>query len=538
MIDLENPPAKDEATIQQHKDQTTSTTQSVISSTVDHISSISVHGAEEEKDGLEKEKEEPYSIWTTGQLVRFLSICAGTGMISPLTASIYLPALNQIQSDLNTTTEKVNISITVYMIFQAISPTFWGTIADSYGRRPVYLCTMLIYCGACIGLALSPNYAALLIFRMMQAFGSSSVIAIGAGILGDIVDSKRRGSYFGIYSMGQMLGPVLGPVLGGIIAEKLNWKWIFWILTIIGGLSVIFVSLFVPETLRSLVGNGSGYANPTPSQWLARRRGRLDEEKIAQIKIANGPRRPMNFLAPFIYLTEPDVAITLIFSGFLYCSMYTFMTSTTNQFTIHYNLNELQIGLCFLCQGSGSIIGSFVKGKLLDRDFRRLKEKTVRENPDNPDIEISFYKARLGGAYMSLFFVDALPIAYGWAMYYNAPLPVALVLQFLVGVSTSSLTICTQSLIVDLFPGKGASITASNNLIRCLLGAIASVAIEPGIQGVGIGWMFTIVGLLVTVTNIAVPVLIKFGPKWRARRAERYKKSNGNIEFTFFKSKK
>lgn len=187
----------------------------------------------------------------------------------------------------------------------------------------------------------------------------------------------------------------------------------------------------MPETLRSLVGNGSGYANPTPSQWLARRRGQLDEEKIAQIKIANGSRRPMNFLAPFIYLTEPDVAITLIFSGFLYCSMYTFMTSTTNQFTIHYNLNELQIGLCFLCQGFGSIVGSFVKGKLLDRDFKRLKEKTVRENPDNPDIEISFYKARLGGAYVSLFFVDVLPIAYGWAMHYNAPLPVALILQFL-----------------------------------------------------------------------------------------------------------
>lgn len=210
-----------------------------------------------------------------------------------------------------------------------------------------------------------------------------------------------------------------------------NFRWIFWILTIIGGLSVVFVSLFVPETLRSLVGNGSGYANPTPSQWLARRRGQLDEEKIAQIKIANGSRRPMNFLAPFIYLTEPDVAITLIFSGFLYCSMYTFMTSTTNQFTIHYNLNELQIGLCFLCQGFGSIVGSFVKGKLLDRDFKRLKEKTVRENPDNPDIEISFYKARLGGAYVSLFFVDVLPIAYGWAMHYNAPLPVALILQFL-----------------------------------------------------------------------------------------------------------
>jgi MFS family permease len=77
------------------------------------------------------------------------------------------------------------------MIFQGISPTFWGTIADSYGRRPVLLSTMLVYCTACIFLALSPNFACLLVFRMLQAFGSSSVIAVSAGVLSDIVQSKQ-----------------------------------------------------------------------------------------------------------------------------------------------------------------------------------------------------------------------------------------------------------------------------------------------------------------------------------------------------------
>jgi MFS family permease len=83
------------------------------------------------------------------------------------------------------------LSITVYMIFQGVSPTFWGTIADSYGRRPVLLATMTIYCVACIGLALTPNYAGLMVFRMLQAFGSSSVIAVSAGGLSDIAQSKQ-----------------------------------------------------------------------------------------------------------------------------------------------------------------------------------------------------------------------------------------------------------------------------------------------------------------------------------------------------------
>ncbi|KAI8977257.1 major facilitator superfamily domain-containing protein [Mycotypha africana] len=490
------------------------------------IEKYSIQDAVTEEDKGESVKE-PYSIFTTPQLIRMLTICSLTAMISPLTASIYLPAVLQIENEMKISTEQVNLTITVYMVFQAVSPTFWGTIADSYGRRPVLMITMLVYCAACTGLALAPNYAALTIFRMLQAFGSSSVIAISAGLLGDIVDSKKRGSYFGVYSLGQLLGPALGPVLGGIITEELGWRWIFWILVILGGTSITFVGFFVPETLRSLVGNGSGYANPTPYQYYAKKRGKIDEQKVAAIKEANGPRSRMNFLAPFIYLREPDVLIALLHSGIFYTSFYSFLTSTTKQFNIHYGLSELQIGLCFLCQGGGTLLGSYITGMFLDREYKSVRRKFRLKHPDQPDLQPSIYTARLRSSWISLFFADTMPLVYGWAMHANAPLPAALIIQFIAGFSTSSTTIRVQSLIVDLFPGKGASITASNNLIRCMLGAIATVAIDPGIEGIGIGWMFTVISLFVTVSNIAVPVLLKFGPRWKEKREARLKQSNG-----------
>jgi MFS family permease len=77
------------------------------------------------------------------------------------------------------------------MIVQALSPTFWGTLADSWGRRPILLSTVTIYCATCIGLALAPNYASVLVLRCLQAFGSSSLIAISAGILSDIVQARK-----------------------------------------------------------------------------------------------------------------------------------------------------------------------------------------------------------------------------------------------------------------------------------------------------------------------------------------------------------
>lgn len=77
-----------------------------------------------------------------------------------------------------------NLSVTVFMLFQAISPSFWSVLADTHGRRPIYLATLFVYILASIGTALASSYVALLLFRMLQAFGSSSVIAIGAGTIG------------------------------------------------------------------------------------------------------------------------------------------------------------------------------------------------------------------------------------------------------------------------------------------------------------------------------------------------------------------
>jgi MFS family permease len=304
--------------------------------------------------------------------------------------------------------------------------------------------------------------------------------------------------------------------------------------------AVLSISVFfvVPETLRALVGNGSGYANTTPTQWLAHRRGRLNEEKIAAIKEANGPRPKMNFLAPFTYLTEPDVFLVLWFNGLVYTVFYCFMTSTTKQFSTHYPyLSELEIGICYLCMGIGNITGSFLKGRLLDRDYRLVSKQFKEQYPDKPDSEFPIFKARLRTMWINLAVVDTVTIIYGWMLQINVPLPVVLVFQFLFGVSASGVMNTSQTLLVDLFPGKGASITASNNLMRCILGAIATVYIDPGIEGVGNGWMFTILGIALVLNNICMPVLMKKGPKWRQNRFHRQKNNNttDNYLFNYFR---
>src|ERR1700761_41817 len=136
----------------------------------------------------------------------------------------------------------VALSITVYMLFQGIAPSFWGPLADTYGRRPILLSTLAVYILANLGLALSPSFEVLMLFRGIQAVGSASTIAIGAGVIGDIAVAGERGGFMGlfggstfdikIYSLElssnigtvRMFGQAIGPVFGGALSQYLGFR--------------------------------------------------------------------------------------------------------------------------------------------------------------------------------------------------------------------------------------------------------------------------------------------------------------------------
>ncbi|KAI8145766.1 major facilitator superfamily domain-containing protein [Fennellomyces sp. T-0311] len=467
------------------------------------------------------EDERPYTIFSRWQKAGIITIVAFAGILSPLSSNIYFPALTSIEQDLGITAQQVNLTVTVYMVFQGLSPILCGTFSDTWGRRPVYLITIVIYLCGCIGCARAPSFAVLLIFRMIQSSGSSPVASIGAGIVSDIAVPSERGTFFGVYSSVHVIGPVLGPVMGGYITMRLSWRFTFWILMLVACILWLAVFILLPETLRTLVGDGSGYANPTPVQWLRKRL--LKRRQYEGGKNMSQRRKFPNPFLPLKYLTERDVAVALMYNTFHYAVYCCYTTSTSSLFSSVYKLNELETGLCFLSPGMGCLLGSLVEGRALDHNFRitELRHKYTEQRPqkiENLSEEFPVFSARFRTAWIHAPLVQLVTIVYGWSLHVSAPLPIPLALQFIVGFSVTGLYTAVQTLLIDLFPDNGATITAANNFIRCFIGAAATAAIQPGIDGVNVGWMFTILGLILAVTNVSVPILIKFGPIWRKKR--------------------
>lgn len=151
----------------------------------------------------------PWTIWSSKQRKFIILTASFASLLSPLSGQIYFPALDTIAKDLHVTNSLVNLSITTYLIFQAIAPTFTAQLSDSLGRRPLYIVCFVLYMAANIGLGAQNSYAALLVLRCFQSAGSSGTVALSNAVATDITTPADRGRYIAYAAAIPMLGPTL-----------------------------------------------------------------------------------------------------------------------------------------------------------------------------------------------------------------------------------------------------------------------------------------------------------------------------------------
>ena len=303
----------------------------------------------------------PYTIFSKAQKRWIVLIVAFAGMFSPLSSFIYYPAINALANGLHTSVEAINLSITSYMVVSGVVPSLLGNAADQIGRRPIYIFAFIVYFIANVGLALQNSFPALLMLRMIQSAGSSGTIALGYGVVADIAPPSERGGYVGIVLCGPNVAPSLGPVLGGVLANEAGWRWMFWFLCILSGLCLLTICLFLPETARSVVGNGSLPAKGINQDLISKLKRRRPER-------ASRPTRPQakfkmfNLLECLSIVLYKDNATVFLVNGIFYTIYCCIQASLSSSFISIYHYEELEAGLIYLPFGFGCLLASYGSG--------------------------------------------------------------------------------------------------------------------------------------------------------------------------------
>lgn len=373
------------------------------------------------------------------------------------------------------------------------------------------------------------DYAALLVLRCIQSAGSSGTTVISSAVVSDLATRQERGSYIGLAALGSSLGPALGPIIGGLLDHFLGWRAIFWFLAIYAGVMFSIYLLFIPETCRNIVGNGSippQYWNKPAIQYVKDKRKKNENRDAAKREMISKKQRP-NLLSSIPILYQKESFLILIFGAFLYSGYIMILTGLPQQLSSTYNYNSIQVGLCYIPIGVGPIIIRPIVGRIMDANFRRYTRKSgvatidnnVQQDIDNLPIERIRLEISLAFVYVSS--IAILP--YGWVMgLQKPPLPAVLVMLFIMGLCTSASVQPLTALIIDINPKSPAAAGAAFNLVRCLLAAGGAAIVNPLLNSIGRGWTGTLVALSWILLSVCWWTVIILGPKWRkqAKKAE------------------
>ncbi|KAK4146547.1 major facilitator superfamily domain-containing protein [Dichotomopilus funicola] len=457
-----------------------------------------------------------------------IGMAAFASFVSPMTANIYFPALTPIAHDLGVTVNLINLTLTTYMIFQAIAPTIVGDFGDMAGRRPAFILSFLVYIFANLGLALQKNYAALLVLRMLQSAGSSGTLSLSYAVVADVAVSAERGKYMGIVGAGINVGPALSPVLGGILGQYLGWRAIFWFCLIYTAVWLIPYSLAVPETCRKVVGNGSiparGWNMTFVDLLLYRRRRAQRANTCSDPATTTPPKRQLRFPNPIHTLKvvfEKQLALLLFYNTMIYLVFILIAATLSTQVSDIYHLTDLQIGLCYLPYGLGCCAAALSQGFILDTNYRRIARNigfTIDYKRGDDLRNFPIERARIMPIYPLLSVGVASVIAYGWVLQAETNLAGPLVLLFVVGLCVTGSFSILNTLLVDLYPEAPATAVAANNLVRCLFGAVCTAFIEYMLKALGRGWTYTFWALILVVFSPVLYLQTIWGPAWREER--------------------
>jgi EmrB/QacA subfamily drug resistance transporter len=146
--------------------------------------------------------------------------------MSALDSTIVATGLPTIRHALHTGLNWASWTITGYQLGLVLAMPLAGRVADSIGRKQVFLAAAVMFTASSLLCGLAPDIGLLVALRLVQAAGGAAFMPAATGIVIDIF-GKRSNRVLGMFSSIFPLGAVVGPIAGGVIISAWSWRGMF-----------------------------------------------------------------------------------------------------------------------------------------------------------------------------------------------------------------------------------------------------------------------------------------------------------------------
>ncbi len=157
----------------------------------------------------------------------FLAVLLGM-LLAALDQTIVATALPTVVADLGGAGHQSWV-VTSYLLASTITTAVVGKLGDLFGRKAVFLASILFFLAGSVLCGLSSSMTMLVASRTLQGIGGGAVMVTSMALIGEVIPLRERGRYQG--ALGAVFGvtTVVGPLLGGFFTDHLSWRWAFWI---------------------------------------------------------------------------------------------------------------------------------------------------------------------------------------------------------------------------------------------------------------------------------------------------------------------
>lgn len=169
-----------------------------------------------------------------------------TTFMTAIEGTIVSTAMPTIVSDLDGL-EIMNWVVSIFLLMTAVSTPLYGKLADSIGRKPVFLFGIALFVIGSSLCGLAQNMIELILFRVIQGLGSGAVQPVAITIIADLYTLQKRAKMLGLNSGFWGVASVIAPLLGGFIVQHLSWHWVFYINVPIGIIAFLLVLVYLRE---------------------------------------------------------------------------------------------------------------------------------------------------------------------------------------------------------------------------------------------------------------------------------------------------
>ncbi len=163
-----------------------------------------------------------------------LSVTTVGILMSGLDSRIVIVGLPQVASALGADAEQAIWFTQAYIFGSTIALLLIGKATDVVGRVKIYNAGFAIFTVGSLLTGLSQNPLQVIIFRVLQGFGSALLFTNSATLITDATPRQELGLSLGINQMSFRIGSIAGLTVSGVILSFLDWRFLFYLNVPIG----------------------------------------------------------------------------------------------------------------------------------------------------------------------------------------------------------------------------------------------------------------------------------------------------------------